>query len=98
MEAACNAWVFKSRRNVRANKVLVAHGRFAVLCKTDSILTDIEFLMECIILATYLYRIQLCNLKEKLAYFANRFTCPVTEGRNVNSTKREMDLGLPHIK
>lgn len=49
--------------------------------------------MECIILAAYLYRIQLCNLKEKLAYFANRFTCPVIEGRNVNSTKREMDLG-----
>lgn len=88
----------KNRWNVRVNKVLVAHGRFAFLCKTDSILTDIEFLMECIILATYPYRIQLCNLKEKLAHFANRFTCPVIEDRNVNSTEREMDLGLPHIK
>ena len=39
-----------------------------------------------------------CNLKEKLAYFANWFTCPVIEGRNVNSTKREMGLGLPHSK
>lgn len=65
-----------------STNLLVAHGRFAVLCKTDSILTDIEFLMECIILATCLYRIQLCKLKEKLAYFANRFTCPLSYGRS----------------